>query len=176
MSSISWTPTTFEDRLLYKYLNENPGKLFLEVRVGGSEDILNARRIDGVLVPGSKSEVYSPGKYTIQDLKKSLDGSEIHIIEAKGILNRNVIGQVLVGSSLLARKFNPSQIRKVALCSAGEMDLEWFCNPNGVEVAFHPIIVKSSTTNDSEKNRSINDIRKDLNEYRRKESSSLQCA
>jgi len=46
MNNLSWLPTFFEDRLLYKYLGNNPGKLFLEVRVGGSKNNLHARRID----------------------------------------------------------------------------------------------------------------------------------
>lgn len=169
MSSLSWSPTTFEDRLLYKYLSKNPGKLFLEVRVGGSEDTLNARRIDGVLVPNTESIVYPPGDYTEKDLKQALGGNHIHLIEAKRTLNRNVIGQVIVGSSLLYRKFEPSKIRHVALCSSGEPDLEWFCEQNGVEVALFPIQSESSTNNLVQNNAdpSIEDIRKDADKNRR---------
>lgn len=169
MSSLAWSPTTFEDRLLNKYLNKNPGKLFLEVRVGGSEDTLNARRIDGVLVPHSECKVYSPGDYTRKDFKQAIDGNNIHLIEAKRTLNRNVIGQVIVGSSLLTRNFEPSEINHIALCATGETDLEWFCKQNEVEVALFPIQSQSSTNNSdlNNSNTSRDDIRKDPDKNRR---------
>lgn len=171
MSCLKWTPNTFEDQLLYKYLHENPGKLFLEVRVGGSENSLYARRIDGILVPDSESKVYHPNEYTEKDLKQVINGRSIHLIEAKRTLNRNVIGQVIVGSSLFARVFNPSQIHHVALCSAGETDLEWFCQQHDVEVAIFPIQSRSLIKKTAVQDNSTDlreDIRRDPDKNRRR--------
>ena len=82
---------------------------------------------------------------------------------------RNVIGQVIVGSSLLKRIFEPSKIHHVALCSAGETDLEWFCEENKVEVALFPIEAESNTINFDQNDSDIkrDDIRRDPDKNRR---------
>jgi hypothetical protein len=168
MNTINWDPSSFEDRLLDRYLKDNVGKLFLEVPVGGTNNPLNARRIDGVLIPDNTLTVYPPNKYTTEDLQKEINGSSVHLVEAKRTLNRNVIGQVQAGSSLFLRDFNPSNLHPVALCASGEPDLEWVCNQEDIEVAIYPI---QSYTSDDKKMDSPttnrNDIRKDPDQNRR---------
>lgn len=171
MSQSNWSPTTFEDKLLYKYHQDHPGYLFLEVRVGGSDNTLNARRIDGVLIESADSIVYSPGEYTDSQIDQMIRGNRIHLIEAKRTLNRNVIGQVLVGSALLTRSYQPASIKHVALCSSGETDLEWYCRENDVEAALYPLVsdsIDKTAMNQNELNEARNDIRKDPNDYRRR--------
>lgn len=135
----NWQPSTVEDHLLHAYLDNHPGQLFLEVRVGGSEHSHHARRIDGVLVPGDKTVALPPHKYSRIQLRDAVDGAPVHIIEAKRRLNRSVIGQLLAGQTLFNRKFGATAARLVALCGAGEQDLEWVCEERGIEVAIHPV-------------------------------------
>ena len=161
MSSFTWAPTTFEDRLLYQYLCQNTGRLFLEVRVGGSNDKFKARRIDGVLLPDRESQVYPEGEYSRKEFSQAIEGKEVHLIEAKRTLNRSVIGQVKVGCSLLARDFEPAQINRVTLCSAGEKDLEWYCKENRINVALYPSLASSTDSNSQDRN-GINIAREDL--------------
>lgn len=168
MNAQDWQPSSFEDELLAHYLGDNTGKLFLEVRIGGTEDPLNARRIDGILIPNSKSKVYPPSEYTNEDLQEEIKDNSIHLIEAKRTLNRNVIGQVQAGSSLFLREFNPSKLHPVTLCASGEPDLEWVCKQEGIEVAVYPI--QSSNSEDRETDSPApkrNDIRKDPDKNRR---------
>jgi hypothetical protein len=136
---MTWQPTTPEDRLLADYHAANPGILFLEVPVGHSAGPAGARRIDGVLVPGASSEVRPQGSYTTEAFGNAVRGRKIHIIEAKQVLNRTVIGQVLVGAGLIRRDFEPANIVQVAVCGSGHADLEWYCADQDVRVEIFPI-------------------------------------
>jgi len=136
---MTWQPTTPEDRLLANYHAANSGILFLEVPVGHSAGPAGARRIDGVLVPGDSSEVRPQGSYTTEAFGNAVRGREIHLIEAKQVLNRTVIGQVLVGSGLIRRDFKPAKVIQVAVCGSGHADLEWYCGDQDVRVEIFPI-------------------------------------
>lgn len=63
----------------------------------------------------------------------------MHLLEAKSVLNRNVIGQVIVGADLLRRDFSLSEIRPVAVCAGGNSELAWSCERQGVEVAIYEV-------------------------------------
>ena len=132
-----WKPTTFEEQLLQRYLEDNPGTLFLEVPVGGSKNIQNARRIDAVLIPNSETKVLTRSEYSLDDLKENLVNNDIHIIEAKQTLNRTVIGQIEVGSALFYRKFGFKNTHQIVLCACGEIDLEWYCEENNIDVVIY---------------------------------------
>lgn len=57
--------TTFEDKLIKKYWEENPGKLFMEVAVGKVKN--RKRRIDAILIPDKEKSVA-----TVPILKRKL--------------------------------------------------------------------------------------------------------
>jgi len=130
-----WEPISFEDRLLESYLKANPGRLFLEVPLWFDVDPSEARRIDGVLIPGEDTLVYLSGSYSMDKLKEAVDNQTVHLIEAKKRLNRTVIGQLLVGKALFKRAFPSSNPIMVAVCGKGHADLEWYCSENGITVA-----------------------------------------
>ena len=132
-----WQPKTFEDYLLKRYLDENPGNLYLEVPVGMLSEASTARRIDGILIPDDKSNIYPQGSYDYQRLYDEIEGQSVHLLEAKSSLDRYVVGQILVGESLLKRTSSPSEIIKVAVCGGGNSDIEWYCKENNIHVAIY---------------------------------------
>lgn len=133
-----WDPLTFEDRLVARYLEEHPGELFLELPVGGTDPTRGPRRIDGVLVPGDESHPRPQRSYALDEARSSISGRTVHLLEAKKLLNRFVIGQVEVGVELLKRDFEPAEIVPVAVCSGGNLDLEWYCEEKGIEAVIYP--------------------------------------
>jgi hypothetical protein len=138
MTGQQWTPRTREDRLLAQYLTENPGLLFLEVEVGGTDPLRGARRLDGVLIPGQASRVETFSPQNREAFADEVAGSTVHVLEAKRHLNRNVIGQVEVGVALFERDFAPCSIRGVAVCAFGNADLEWYCRQKAIAVSLFP--------------------------------------
>lgn len=133
-----WQPQTFEDHLLQQYLVENPGELFLEVEVGGRDELRGPRRIDGVLIPGSSPRVRRRDTYRARDVREALRGQTVHVLEAKRRLNRNVLGQVEVGEALLNRDLKPGRTIGVAVVAAGNADLQWYCEQKNIGVAIYP--------------------------------------
>jgi hypothetical protein len=134
-----WEPKTFEDQLLKRYLDDNPGKLYLEVSVSFMTELNKARRIDGVLIPGEEAIVYRQGSYSISQFRKDISGKTVHLIEAKRGLGRYVIGQIQVGESLLKHVFQPAEIVMVVLGGEGNPDIEWYCNNHNIKIAIYPI-------------------------------------
>lgn len=165
----NWQPKTFEDYLLKRYLDENPGKLFLEVPVSVLSKSDTARRIDGILIPGNTTGIYPQGSYNSQHLYKEFEGQVIHLLEAKSSLDRYLVGQVLVGESLLKRVSNPSEIINVAVCGGGNSDIEWYCKENNIQVAIYDDIdYKTKPPSKPPEQRYRKDIRltPDANRYR----------
>lgn len=134
-----WVPRTFEDHLLDRYLRENPGELLLELEVGTVGPTHGRRRIDGILIPGGAPGVLSP--VSADAARERIAGREVHLLEAKRSLNRNVIGQVQVGTALLRRDFGPARITPVAVCARANEDLEWYCEVAGIEVRYYPEVL-----------------------------------
>ena len=134
-----WEPKTYEDHLLKRYLDDNPGKLYLEVSVSFMTESIRARRIDGVLIPGEETTVYPQGTYSIGQFRENIKGKTVHLIEAKRGLGRYVIGQMQVGESLLKHVFQPAEIVMVVLGGVGNPDIEWYCNNHNIKVAIYPI-------------------------------------
>ena len=113
--------------------------IFLEVSIG-SKHIFGKnstdRRIDIVVVNGCKSK--NPFNFNenkdyflklIQDTKK-----EIEIIEVKKKLNRNVIGQILVGEFMFIEKYKIKKVKKSILYHFGDDALEAFCKRNQINL------------------------------------------
>lgn len=71
--------------------------------MGGRTSERGPRRIDAVLVPGRSTQVHPRDSYRFEEAYRAIHGSAVHLLEAKRILNRNVIGQVHVGVDLLER-------------------------------------------------------------------------
>jgi hypothetical protein len=132
-----WTPLTLEDRLLERYVVDQPGVLFLEVNVGGRDLTRGPRRLDGVLVPGPEVQIRPQHSYNVSDVAAAVDGSVVHVLEAKRRLNRNVIGQVEVGMALFERDFTPDSVVGVAVCANGNADLEWYCSERSLRTAIY---------------------------------------
>lgn len=78
---LDWTPRTLEDRLLELYLADHSGTLFLEVEVGGSDGVRGPRRLDGVLVPGSSSNIRPRFSYSREELEEAVQGAldDVHV-------------------------------------------------------------------------------------------------
>jgi hypothetical protein len=138
MNQSLWRPRTLEDRLLDRYVADRPGLLFLEVEVGGGDSQRGPRRLDGLLVPGPELEVRVQHSYVLADVAQAVDGADVELLEAKRVLNRNVIGQVEVGMALLQRDFSPASVVGVAVCAMGNADLEWYCSERDLRMAIFP--------------------------------------
>lgn len=137
MTEPAWEPLTLEDRLLERYLADNPGELFLEVNVGTGDASHGPRRLDGVLIPGVEPKVHPQDSYSREQALEAIHGSTVHLLEAKRTLNRNVIGQVEVGTALLQRDYGPAEITQVAVCADGNEDLQWYCDEKGIRTAIY---------------------------------------
>ncbi|OWZ84091.1 hypothetical protein [Natranaerobius trueperi] len=153
-----WRPVTFEDELLEKFLDQNPGEMYLEVPIGNAEGASIARRIDGVLISGETSTVFSQNDYNLESFKEKIKGQVVYVIEAKRELNRGVIGQVEVGAKLLAKEFEPSRVEKVVLCSKGNKDLEWYCKESNITVSLYLMNVNEKQ-NIKSTDKKVSDIR-----------------
>jgi hypothetical protein len=134
---MGWEPNTLEDHLLDRYHDEHPGMLFLEVPVGGGDEYHGPRRIDGVLICGLEPVVHPQHSYTNGELQRAAEGNEVHVLEAKRTLNRNVIGQVQVGTRLLEDVVSASELVPVAVCADNNTVLQSVCDDLGFEVAIY---------------------------------------
>ena len=123
-----------EDKLLQKYWEQNPGTLFKEVALSNSEERSRARRLDAIILPTRKKEVYARKDISESELKKFIENSEVEMVEVKKELNRTVIGQILVGGYLLNKYYKPKRITPVIICSKNHSDLEEFCNRNNIKL------------------------------------------
>lgn len=118
-----------EDALLLQYWEEVGGLLFTEVSV-------LTRRIDGIRCltsPENDIVSFSPAEF----LKATFSESSYEIIEVKPTLTRGVIGQVIVGATLLEMseyKIPAANIKKVVVCGRKNIFLEEACQKLGVTV------------------------------------------
>ena len=139
--------TTFEDKLIKKYWEDNPGKLFMEVPVGKVRN--RKRRIDAILIPGKENKYYDNNS----NIEEEITGKEVHVIEAKRRLGRNVIGQIEVGKYLVKSDFNSAKVKPVILCGKLHSDLEEYCESQNIKVVKYDI----ETGNQNHKNKSKTD-------------------
>jgi len=130
--------STFEDGLLEKYLDKHPGKLFKEVKVGKLEDRKCSQRVDAILIPNKKKEVYCEKEIDLKKIKKELEEKSIEIIEVKAKLNRAVIGQVEVAKYLADNNFNYKKATPVIICSKIQAGLKQYCNKKNIKVVVFP--------------------------------------
>jgi len=132
-----WIPRTLEDSLLKRYVEDQPGELFLEVEVGSRGPNRGPRRLDGVLIPGPQLHIRPQHSYNLIDLAQAVKGSVVHVLEAKLRLNRSVIGQIEVGMALFEMDFRPGSVIGVAVCADGNVDLEWYCSERNLRTAIY---------------------------------------
>ena len=154
-----WEPITLEDELLYRYLMDNPGELYLEFPVGLASGRTSARRIDGILLPCQKSKIYESGSYEIEELKNKLQDKTIHIIEAKQELNRGVIGQVFAGAKLFKKEYNPREAVMSIVCSRVNEDLTWVCEKSNISVQSYSFEKSADNSTESTKRKSTKSIK-----------------
>lgn len=137
MTLPQWIPRTFEDNLIELYLAENAGLLFLEVEVGAGDAYCGPRRLDGLLIPGERTQIIKRGFYSRNDIATAINNKHVQVIEAKRKLGRGVIGQVQVGAALLKKEFSPASVQGVALYARGNPDLEFYCSDEGIRTALY---------------------------------------
>ncbi|KXB07794.1 hypothetical protein AKJ56_02340 [candidate division MSBL1 archaeon SCGC-AAA382N08] len=127
--------STPEDKLLEKYWDQNPGKLFKEVEVGRVKNEKCKQKVDAVLIPQKEKEVYCEHDFNLRELKEEVEGESVKIIEVKSKLNRAVIGQVEVGKYLMSSNFNCGEISPMIVCSETQAGLRKYCDYKDIEVS-----------------------------------------
>ena len=136
--------SSLEDLLIKEYQKKHQGKLYKEVSVGKVENKMRQRKIDGILIEGDENRTYEQGEYNLSEVKKEIKGAVIHLIEAKRILNRTVIGQVEVGEYLVKEDFSPEKIIPIALCANSHSDIEDYCKQKNIKVVIYNVNSKDS--------------------------------
>ncbi len=129
-----WQPVTFEEELLKKYYNQNPGQLYLKVKLGDAGDISEPINIFSLLLEDGSGEILLPEDYTITRLEKKSSGSSIKVIESCPTLNSETAGNLLVISSLVQEQLSPASLKKILLCSESNKNLVDFCDKNNIKV------------------------------------------
>lgn len=162
----AWTPSSFEDRLLKKHFESNPGTAYLELPVSISGELDRARRIDAVLIPGETTMVYQQGAYLSEEAAEAIAGQSVHAIEAKRALNRGVIGQVMVARHLLESTMRPLNVVMSVVCARDNTDLQIFCKDRGIEVSVYPGLGRRSSPRRDGEGRV--DLRRPADEARRR--------
>ena len=119
--------------MLQAYLGEVKGTIFTEVSVGKHSTDAQTRRIDGVRVPSSASEI-KPLRGGHSEFERRAKGAIVEAIEAKGSLNRSVIGQAIVGKHLLEIEYGVAAAVPVVVCKKGDQLLQQVCARLGVKV------------------------------------------
>jgi hypothetical protein len=124
-----------ENDLLKLYCSNYSGTSFFEVSVGEANKHSNDRRIDIVRIKNDCykwRKKYSDHKKYFEEIIKN--GHNIEIVEIKTKLNRNVIGQIIVGEYLFKKKFNVKNLKKSILYHHGDELLELFCKDNDINL------------------------------------------
>jgi hypothetical protein len=86
-------------------------------------------------LPDSKSRI-SEQLEDLDDVVDALEGRPVELIEAKGELNIDVIGQLLCGASMFSSKYpQHGQLRLTAVVAdAGDAALRWYCDLERIQV------------------------------------------
>lgn len=137
-----WSPSTPEDRILHEYWQRVGGRIYVEVPIGspngkgGWASDSKTRWIDGVRLPAGdkKSGIFffTGNQPRFTDELKECGSADI--IEVKASLNRNVIGQVLVGIDMFERQYEVTS-RPIIVCGSSDYALEWVCCERSIQVA-----------------------------------------
>lgn len=89
------------------------------------------RHIDAIIVLGEKTERRIGGEYDFA-------AKDIIVIQTKDSrLGMYVMGQAFFSREIM-RRFEPRSIRTVAICAAGDPEMESLCNSHGTEVVIFP--------------------------------------
>ncbi len=85
------------------------------------------RLIDAVILPNQPRRMAH-----LRDVR--LEGEEVIVVQTKaGRLGMNLMGQAFFSRELI-KKFNPSSVRAVALCTKDDIVLRPLAEANGIEV------------------------------------------
>lgn len=142
-----WSPKTVEDKLISQYIKKHPGVVFLEVPIYLRNRSENARRIDALILPDNETTIYERGSYSTDDLGNRVCNKSITIIEVKRSLNRPVIGQILIGKSIIEEMLEPSEVNMTVVVGKGDSDLEDYCRKVGINVEIFPMKTTTVTSN-----------------------------
>jgi hypothetical protein len=134
-----------EDAYLDQYWNEVGGLIITEVPAGryikdgpwprGSK----IRRMDGIRVlrsnvPDLQNAIVPHKTRNREHFKSVFKDAEVEIIEIKRKLNRVVIGQVVVGATMMSIEYNATPLLKTIVCKIGDPALEIICKQMGIRV------------------------------------------
>lgn len=138
-----WEPSTFENELIYSYWLVNKSLIFLEVPIGGTGGRgdwpkgSKIRRIDAIRLPGVsivEEGILTSSKYSSEEFYTLTKDKDIELIEVKRNLNRLVLGQVVAGTDMLLRQYQPRSVTPIILCVKGDPAMEWVCDKRGITV------------------------------------------
>ena len=65
-------------------------------------------------------------------------GAEVEVVEVKRVLDRVVLGQVIIGADLLEMEYAPIKINQVVVCEEGDPALQMVCDRRGIKVWMPP--------------------------------------
>jgi hypothetical protein len=94
------------------------------------------RRLDGVLIVGENiAEPVRWQRSRADELMRAIEGREVHLLEAKRLLTRGVIGQAIVGRLAFALDYPGHRaLKAVALVETTDPALAWIAAQDGIEV------------------------------------------
>jgi hypothetical protein len=126
-----------EEDLKRLYCLKHNGTSFTEVSVGNKIIAKNStdRRLDIVRIENGtykRQRQYAKDKEHFHDIV--YNKHKIELVEVKVKLNRNVIGQILVGEYLFKKKFNVKNVSLAILYHIGDELLEMFCKEKGIRL------------------------------------------
>lgn len=128
-----WQPVTFEEKLLKRYYDNSEGKLYLKVKVGGSDDN-EPVVLSGLMLETSDSDVYLPEDYTSTRLYEEIENNNIKILESCHTLDSETIGKLLVEEEIVKNKFSPLTVKKIIICSEKNDNLTDICHQYQLQI------------------------------------------
>jgi hypothetical protein len=151
MSTPDDFPKSGEDRLLQAYWEQHPrqGTMWLEVPVSGAgpgdwPNLTSARRLDAVLIPGSKPKQIRlwDGDHVAFDA--AVANRAVELIESKATLTMHAIGQAVAAPDFFSRCYpNHGRLLPVITVSPDpDAALEWVCNQRGIMVSTHDVGIR----------------------------------
>ena len=119
-----------ETPLTRRYWQSVGGALIEEFPAVLRTELSAQRLLDGVIVLGENTAIV---KHSDVDIK----GKDIIVIQTKASrLGMNLMGQAIISAKLM-EKFEPSSIRSVAICTAGDKVLEALLPEYGIELVIY---------------------------------------
>lgn len=135
-----WEPTSREDELLVAYHDDAGGRIYTEVPApwsGGHNtwpEGFSNRYIDGIRLSHHSADRITSFANNGTEVRQTVEGTDVEVIEIKRQLNRPVIGQAIAGCDLFEAEYRPSSVRGVVICESTDSALEWVCEQRGIRI------------------------------------------